>query len=138
MIKKGSKVSFHYTLKVEGELVDTSSGQDPLLYEHGSGQMIPGLEENVEGLKQGDKKNFSVDPEKGYGHIDPQAVQKLPLKAFKDQGVLKAGEVVAGKIGDQPFQAKVIQVDEKEVTLDLNHPLAGKILDFEVQIITVE
>lgn len=138
MITKGSKVSFHYTLKVEGEIVDTSSGQDPLLYEHGSGQMIPGLEENVEGLKQGDQKNFSVDPEKGYGHIDPQAVQKLPLTAFKDQGVLKVGEVVAGKIGDQPFQAKVIQIDEKEVTLDLNHPLAGKILDFEVQIITVE
>ncbi len=138
MIKHGSKVSFHYTLMVEGQVVDSSFGEDPLLYEQGLGQVIPGLEEALEGLKVGDKKAFVVAAEKGYGLHNPEAVEKIPRQAFKDSDLLKVGEIVTGEVGDQPFQATVLDLNEEEVTLDLNHPLAGKELHFEVEIQTVE
>lgn len=138
MIKSGSKVSIHYTLKVEGEVVDSSIGEDPLLYEHGSGQVIPGLEEQLEGLKKGDKKSFVVNPDKGYGPHNPAAVEKVPRDAFKDDNLIKVGEIVTGQVGEQPFQATIVAVDEKEVTLDLNHPLAGKTLHFEIEVAAVE
>ena len=138
MISAGSIVSFHYTLKVEGETVDTSIGGDPLTYEQGKGQMIPGLEEEVAGLAKGDKKSFSVWSEKGYGSHKPEVIQKLPRNAFKDEDILKVGEVVAGEIKGQPFQAKIVEVATEEVTLDFNHPLTGKTLDFEVEIVGIQ
>jgi len=138
MIQKGSKVSIHYTLKVEGEVVDSSVGQDPLNYEHGSGDIIPGLEEQLEGLKRGDKKTFIVSPEKAYGQHNPQAVEKLPRSAFKEAGEIQVGQVVSGQVGDQPFQATIVEANTDEVTLDLNHPLAGKTLNFEVEIMAIE
>lgn len=138
MIKDGSKVSIHYTLTVDGETVDSSDGLDPLQYVQGKGQIIPGLAEELSSLKAGDKKSVVVTPEKAYGQHNPQAIQKVPRDAFKEADKLKAGDVVSGSVQDQPFQAVVITLDEKEVTLDLNHPLAGKTLNFEVEIISIE
>lgn len=137
-IKSGSTVSMNYTLKVDGKVVDSSEGREPLTYVQGSGQIIPGLEEQLEGMKKGDKKQATVSPDKGYGISDPQAVQKVPRTAFQDIDKMKVGDVVSGRVNDQEFQAMITDINDKEVTIDLNHPLAGKTLNFDVEITDVK
>jgi FKBP-type peptidyl-prolyl cis-trans isomerase SlyD len=136
-IKKDSKVKIHYTLTVDGTVVDSSSGKDPLEYVHGSSQIIPGLEEQLVGLKKGDKKKVSVSPDKGYGPHNPQAVQKVPKTNFQEADKLKKGGVVSGEMGGQQFRAIIADISDKEVTLDLNHPLAGKTLHFDVEVVGI-
>ncbi len=138
MIQNGSKVSLHYTLTVEGEVVDSSVGEEPLVYLHGEGDVLEGFEEATLGLKPGDKKTFQVSPEKGYGPHDPGAIEVLPRSAFPDPEDIEVGQVLSGEIGGQPFQATIVNLTDQEVTLDLNHPLAGKVLDFEIQVVSVE
>lgn len=137
MIKEGSKVTLHYTLTVDGEVVDSSQGKDPFSYQHGEHEIVPGLEEELEGLKVGEKKAISVPPEKGYGNANPDAVQKVPKAAFQGGGELAVGEMVLGQAGGHEFQARIIAMDDEEVTLDLNHPMAGKTLEFQVEVVAV-
>lgn len=137
-IKTGSQVSIDYTLTVDKKVVDSSSGKEPLTYTQGSGQIIPGLEEQLEGLKKGDKKHVTVTPDKGYGMSDPNAIQKVPKKAFQEANNMKVGDVVSGKVNDQEFQAVIAAISDKDVTLDLNHPLAGKTLDFDIEVMDVK
>lgn len=138
MIQKGSKVSIHYTLKVEGKIVDSSKERGPLTFTHGQGEIIPGLEEELRGLKVGDKKSAVIPPEKGYGPRFQEAVQKVPGSAFQQKDTLKIGDIVTGQVSGKPFQATIVDISETEVTLDMNHPLAGKELNFDVEIVTVE
>jgi len=137
-IQNGSKVSIHYTLTVEGQTVDTSQGKDPLVYVHGQGQIIPGLEEEIIGLKVGDKKSVTIPPEKAYGEVNPAAVQKVSKAKFKDAENLKIGSIIQGQAGDQEFQAIITEIGDAEITIDMNHPLAGKTLEFEVEVVEVQ
>ncbi|MEK6544416.1 MAG: peptidylprolyl isomerase [Elusimicrobiota bacterium] len=137
VVKQDSTVTMHYTLTVEGKVVDSSSGKEPLTYKQGSKQIIPGLEEALVGLKAHDKKTVVVAPEKGYGTVNPAALQKVPRKSFKDAKGMKVGDVVSGQAGDRPFQAVIAALDKDMVTLDLNHPLAGKTLNFDIEIVDV-
>jgi len=137
VIKKESKVTLNYKLTVDGEVVDSSEGKDPFTYNHGEGEIVPGLEEALEGMKEGEKKSISVPPEKGYGEANPDAMQKVPRAAFQGGGELAVGEMVLGQAGGHEFQAKIVALDDEEVTLDLNHPLAGKTLEFQVEIMAV-
>ena len=81
-IKKDSKVAIHYTLLVEGQVADTSTGRGPLEYTQGAGQIIIGLEEALEGLKAGDKKSVDIEAKKAYGEVNPQAKRRLPKTAI--------------------------------------------------------
>lgn len=137
MIKKDAKVTIHYTLTVEGEVVDSSDGKEPFIYQHGAGEIVPGLEEELEGMKEGDKKSITVTPENGYGLSNPEAVQTVPKTAFQGGGELAVGEMVLGQAGGHEFQARIISMTDEEVTLDLNHPMAGKTLEFQVEIVAV-
>jgi FKBP-type peptidyl-prolyl cis-trans isomerase SlyD len=137
-IQNGSKVSIHYRLIVDDQVVDSSEGKDPLSYEHGAGQIIPGLEKQLEGMDTGDKKKVTVSPEEGYGHHDPAQIQKVPINAFAEPDKLEVGATVKGQAGDQMFSATIVELSKEEVTLDTNHPLAGKELNFEIEIVEVE
>lgn len=138
MIPAGAKVRIHYTLTVGGRLVDSSTDGEPLAYVHGMGQIVPGLEDEVGAMNPGDRKRVSVAPEKGYGPVDPRAFVKVPKKAFEGVQGLEVGIVVRGRRGDQEFQAVVHELSPEELTLDLNHPLAGKVLDFDIEVLEVE
>ena len=138
-IKDGSKVSFDYTLTVEGKVADSSEGRTPLEYTQGQGQIIPGLEKALLGLKAGDKKTVKVSPEEGYGLIDPQALREVPKTSLPAELKLQVGMVLGmqGPSG-RPLPVKVSQIKDDTVVLDLNHPLAGKELNFKVKIVSVE
>ncbi|MBV9079909.1 MAG: peptidylprolyl isomerase [Elusimicrobia bacterium] len=133
----GAEVKIHYTLSVDGKTVDSSRNSAPLSFVCGTGQIIPGLEEQLKGLHVGDKKSVTVPPEKAYGPVRPEAVQKVPMKNFKGGGELKVGSTVTAQRGGRTIQAKVVAVDKKEVTLDLNHPLAGKTLNFDIEVVSI-
>ncbi|MGB2579356.1 FKBP-type peptidyl-prolyl cis-trans isomerase 2 [Elusimicrobium simillimum] len=137
MIKQGSKVKFDYTLKVDGDVKDTSSGRGPLEYEHGAGQIIKGLEKELEGMKVGDSKVVTVAPAEGYGEVNADAKKTVPAEAITNAKDLKIGDIVGAQAGGQTFQAVVSKISDKEIELDFNHPLAGKELHFEVKIVEI-
>jgi FKBP-type peptidyl-prolyl cis-trans isomerase SlyD len=136
MIGNGAKVKIHYRLSVEGRLIDSSEGREPLEYVQGAGQIVAGLESHLARLKPGDKTKVAVPPEQGYGAFNEEAIQKVPKEAFEDSGGLEVGRIIQGKtVEGQEFSATVKSVEGEEITLDLNHPLAGQTLFFEVEIV---
>ena len=138
-IGAGSKVSMQYTLKVDGQVVDSSKGGQPLTYTHGQGQIVPGLEAKLTGRKAGDSFAVIVAPKEGYGEHDPAGLRKVPWAQFGGQRKgLKAGDMVSGQANGRPFQAKIAAVADDGVTLDLNHPLAGKTLEFSIEVVDVK
>lgn len=134
MIKEGSKAKFDYTLTVDGKVADTSAGRGPLEYTHGAGMIIPGLEKELLGMKVGDKKTVTVKPEEGYGPVLQEAIKRVPKEAISNANELKVGDMVGASNGGHTFRAVVKEIGEKEITLDFNHPLAGKELVFDVEI----
>lgn len=133
-ITADSVVSIHYTLRDnDGNILDSSSGRDPLTYIHGRGNLIPGMEEGIEGKSNGDQFDLKVAPEKGYGVINSELIQKVPRTAFGEQKIdagmqfnTQNGQVVTVK-----------EVGLESVTVDANHPLAGVDLNFSVEVVSV-
>lgn len=136
-IQSGAKVTMHYRLTVEGIEVDSSFGGDPLVYTHGNGEIVMGLENQLVGMGRGSKSSISVQPKDGYGEYDAAVVQDIPKTAFENEEGLVQGNLIEGEISGRPFQAIILKVDENSVTLDLNHPLAGKTLEFDVEILDI-
>jgi FKBP-type peptidyl-prolyl cis-trans isomerase SlyD len=133
-ISKNKVAGIHYTLKNnEGEVLDSSEGREPLYYLHGAGNLIIGMEEGLEGKAQGDKFSIKISPEKGYGELDPEMVQKVPRSAFGAQEV-KPGMKFSTNQGGV---VTVTEVGLENVTVDANHPLAGVELNFEVEVMEV-
>jgi FKBP-type peptidyl-prolyl cis-trans isomerase SlyD len=139
MIEDGSRVKIHYRLSVEGRLIDSSEGRDPLEYVQGAGQIVQGLEIHLARLKPGDKTKVAVPPEQAYGDYNEEAVQKIPRDAFEDSDGLEVGRIIQGSTREgQEFSATIKSLEGDEITLDLNHPLAGQTLLFEVEILEAE
>lgn len=138
-IDNGNTVSVHYTGKLEdGQVFDTSTGREPLTFEVGSGQLIPGFDAAVRGKEAGDVVTTTIEPEEGYGPHNPDMIQEMPRERIG--GVeLEVGQVLG--LEDQegrPFQATVAELNEETVKLDFNHFLAGKTLVFDIEIVAVE
>ncbi len=138
MIADGSNVTFHYTLTVDGVVVDSSSGRGPLGYQQGSGQIIPGLERELVGLQVGDHREVVVAPKDGYGAHSEEAVQTLPRSSFDNADELSIGDAISGTFEGDHFRAIVAAIKADTITIDLNHPLAGKTLHFGVEIVSVD
>ncbi|WP_416864813.1 MAG: FKBP-type peptidyl-prolyl cis-trans isomerase [Imperialibacter sp.] len=136
-IGKEKVVSIHYTLKDnEGTTLDSSVGDQPLLYIHGIGNLIPGMEEGLDGKVKGDKVEIKVSPEKGYGVRDGRMIQKMPRSAFGDQKVEVGMQFNAGtKNGQQVVTVTKVEMDG--ITIDGNHALAGVELNFSVEVLDV-
>ncbi|QJW90646.1 peptidylprolyl isomerase [Spirosoma taeanense] len=133
-ITKHKVAAIHYTLRDDaGNVLDSSEGRDPLYYLHGEGNLIPGMEEGLEGKAKGDKANIDVSPEKGYGRRNPQLVEEVPKRAFGGQPI-EVGMQFETNEGDL---ITVTQVGQDTVTVDANHPLADQNLHFDVEVMEV-
>ena len=133
-ITKHKVAGIHYTLKDnEGNVLDSSEGRDPLYYIQGIGNLIPGMEEGLEGKGSGDKLNIRVAPAKGYGELNPQLIQQVPIEAFGGQEV-KPGMRFSTNRGET---VTVTDVGSTTITVDGNHPLAGVELNFHVEVMEV-
>lgn len=129
-------VSMHYTLTNEnGEELDSSNGRDPLKYLHGASNIVPGLERALAGKAAGDNVQVVVQPDDGYGQVNPQMVQTVPRSAFEGAPEIKAGmQFQAQGPQGQVQMITVTDVTGDDVTVDGNHPLAGQVLHFEVSV----
>ena len=131
-------VTIHYTLtNDEGDLLDSSKDQDPLAYLHGSGNIIPGLENALTGRSIGDTFNIEVAPEDGYGVRDNEMVQSVPRSAFEGVDNIEPGMQFQAQSPDGIQLVTVIDLDGDEVILDGNHPMAGFTLHFDVEVINI-
>ena len=137
-IAQDTVVSIHYTLTDDaGETVDTSVGGDPLFYLHGNGNLVPGLENALEGKQAGDKVTVTVAPADGYGEYDKKMVQRVPRRSFKGIAEVKPGMSFQVQSDHGPRSVTVTNVAGDMVTVDGNHPLAGKNLNFAVEVLEV-
>jgi len=122
----------------QGQLIDRSEEGGPLAYIHGNGQLIPGLETALEGRGKGDKVAVDVPPEQGYGERDEEGVQTVARNQFDDSVEIEVGMQFEAQDDDEGHQiVTVAAVDGENITLDTNHPLAGKNLRFKVEILDV-
>ncbi len=135
-VGKGSVVSIDYQLHFgDGEVIDASAPGEPLSYIHGEGHVVPGLEKALDGLSPGDARKVVIAPDEGYGKHDPRGIQKVPRSAFPTDTAPEVGlsMIAQGPDGESvPFIVREVQPEE--VTIDLNHPLAGKTLHFDVTV----
>jgi FKBP-type peptidyl-prolyl cis-trans isomerase SlyD len=131
-------VTFHYSLRGEdNSLIESSEGKEPATYMHGHANIVPGLEQQMDGKQRGDKFSATVPPEAAYGLHDPNAVQRVPTKHLATKGKIVPGLMVAVNTRHGERYARVVKVGHFNVDLDLNHPLAGKTLVFDIEILDV-
>ena len=139
-VEKGTKIKVHYKGTLDdGTEFDNSKNRGATLdFEVGAGLMIKGFDENVVGMGEGEVRTFTLAPEEAYGPIHEEAYRLFPKEAFGDNDI-EVGGVVEGSNGQgQPMLARVANISDDGVLLDLNHPLAGKSLTFEVELIEIE
>jgi FKBP-type peptidyl-prolyl cis-trans isomerase 2 len=131
-------VSLNYTgTLADGTQFDTSVGRDPLEFLVGTGSMIPGFEKAVMGLKAGDKKKFEIKAAEAYGEYDKTAVQEVPKESFPKDMKLEKGTQLGVQTQSGTMPVVIAEVREKTVMVDFNHPLAGKDLTFEIEIMKI-
>ncbi|MFA6449956.1 MAG: peptidylprolyl isomerase [bacterium] len=138
-IEIGKTVSLQYVVKLDdGIVIDQSDAENPLVFTIGDPNIIPGMVEAVVGMKEGEKKSFSVTPENAYGAKDPNFIRELPRNLFPDDMDIKVDDQLAAinKEGQEiPFC--VVETNETMILADFNHPLAGKTLHFDIEIVEV-
>ncbi len=138
--KAGDTVSMHYTGSLtDGTQFDSSQGREPLEFQLGTGQIIPGLDTALTGMEVGDKKTVTVAPEEAYGPRDPQRVQAVPRGQLPDHIPTDPGTQLQMQTPDgQTIPVMVAEANETEVMLDANHPLAGQELTFDVELVDIK
>ena len=138
-VKKGDKVKVEYTGKFkDGSVFDSSQGRSPLCFEAGSGQVVPGFDKNIVGMGLNQEKTFTIQPAEAYGKVRAELVQevprnKLPQKPEPEVGMMLVMRAPTG----QQIPARITKVVDGKVTIDINHPLAGKELTFTVKVVGI-
>src|SRR6056297_1207272 len=138
-VKSGDTVHIHYKGTLDdGTVFDSSEGRDPLKFEVGSGQIIPGLDNAMPGMEVGEKKTVEVPADDAYGQVDPNARQQVPREGIPDDIPLDPGtQLQVQTEGGQVLPVTVLEVTEEAVTLDANHALAGKDLKFDIELVAI-
>ncbi len=130
--------AFHYTLTDDqGQVIDSSKGREPLTYLHGSGQIVPGLERQMEGRQAGDSFTAEVAPEEGYGVHHAELMQEVPKAAFQGVEDIQPGMQFQGRGPQGEINVTVARVEGDTVFIDGNHPLAGQTLHFAIEVTDV-
>ena len=138
-VKSGDKIRVHYHGKLDnGDTFDKSEGRDPLEFEVGTGMVIKGFDEGVTGMAVGEKKTIHIPAAEAYGHQNPEMIIEMPKDRFPEDMELEVGMPLAMSDGQgQQFQVLVKEIKEDVVILDANHPLAGKDLTFDLELVEI-
>lgn len=133
------EVTLHFALKLEnGDVVDSTFDKQPATFKVGDGNLLPGFEQAIYGLKAGDKRSLSISPEQGFGQGNPQNIQVMSRSQFQDMELSEGLLVIFNDAANAELPGVVKAFDDSQVTIDFNHPLAGKALSFDVEIIEVK
>ncbi|MHC1631514.1 MAG: FKBP-type peptidyl-prolyl cis-trans isomerase [Methanotrichaceae archaeon] len=137
--KKGDTVKVHYTGKLEdGTVFDSSAGSAPLEFKISEGLVIPGFDEAMEGMSPGESKTVEITPVKGYGSHHEDLVVEISRDNLPPEVEPEVGQVIQiGQSHDKMLQIQVVETSEEKVVLDANHPLAGKMLTFEIELLEI-
>lgn len=137
--KTGDTVKIHYTGKLDdGTQFDSSAGRDPLEFELGGGQVIPGFDSAVEGMAVGESKSVRIEPEQAYGPRHDQLMQQVPRDQLPDDLTPEVGMALQSQSPDgQVMVLMIAAVDEETITVDANHPLAGQALNFDIELVEI-
>jgi FKBP-type peptidyl-prolyl cis-trans isomerase SlyD len=139
VVKEGSTVSLEYTLTGEdGKLIESNKGKEPLRYVDGREQIIPGLEKALEGLAAGAERKVTVKPEDAYGPVDPNAFREVPKEQVPGDSLKVGATLFAQNAEGETFPVRIHEIKDKTVVMNMNHPLAGKTLVFDVKILDVK
>ena len=140
IVQEKSNVSVHYTGTLEtGEVFDSSRERDPLSFTVGEGQMIPGFEKAVKGMKLNESKKITIAPEEAYGEMKPEMVQTISKEQLPPDLNPSVGQQLASQMPDgQQIVVTVTDVKDNEITIDANHPLAGKTLNFDIEVVKID
>lgn len=138
-VKQGDTIRVHYTGKLnDGTVFDSSTGHDPLEFQVGSGQLIPGFEKAVVGLAVGDRTTAQIPSEEAYGEHSPEGLIEVPRDRLPEEMKMEVGVQLQMQTHDgRPVPVRVVAVNEGGVTVDANHPLAGKDLTFDIEIVAI-
>ena len=138
-VNAGDTVRIHYTGTLnDGTVFDSSDGRDPLEFVVGSGQIIPGLDVALPGMAVGDKKKVTIDPENAYGPVEEGARQAVPRAEIPADIPLELGMQLQVQTPDgHAMPVTVVELTDESVTLDANHPLAGKDLTFDFEVVSI-
>jgi len=138
IVSKDKVVSIEYTLRDDGgEILDSSEGREPLAYLHGNGNIVPGLESQLEGKAKNDSLKVAVAPADGYGEFNAGDIIEVPREQFQDVKDLEVGMQFTASGPEGHRIVTVTKVEDTMVTVDGNHPLAGKTLHFDVKIVDI-
>jgi FKBP-type peptidyl-prolyl cis-trans isomerase 2 len=139
-VKAGDTVHLHYTgTLLDGSTFDSSEGRDPLQFVVGSGQIIPGLDVAIPGMKVGDKKIVKIDADDAYGQTNLEMRQAVPREGIPADIPLEVGTQLQMQTPDgQAMPVTIVEVDEATITLDANHALAGKDLQFDIELMKID
>ncbi len=136
-IETGMSVTLHFSLVLEdGHIIDSNFESEPATFSVGDGNLLPGFESTLIGLVNGDEREFTIPPEQAFGQHNPQNVQAVERGNF-DQEELELGAMFSFQNGDGELPGVIVDVDDNEVMIDFNHPLAGKNIIFQVKIIDI-
>jgi FKBP-type peptidyl-prolyl cis-trans isomerase SlyD len=134
-VREGSQVALEYTLSDEtGKVIESNKGKEPMSYIHGKGQIIPGLEKELSGMKVGEEKKVQVKPEDGYGPVNPEAFQEISKDKLPPEALKVGTMLLAQGAQGQGIPARVHEIKDNTVIMDFNHPMAGKTLSFDIKI----
>ncbi len=138
-IQPGSEVVMNFSITLEdGTVADSTEGEEPLTFVMGDQTLIEGLELALYGLKAGDKQCLKIEPENAYGYHDPANIHAMQLDEFPQDMEIKKGVIIAFAMPDgDEFPGMIVEVGDKQVTVDFNHPIAGHEITFDVEILEV-
>lgn len=133
------QVTLHFAIKLEsGDVVDSTFDKNPATFKVGDGNLLPGFEQALYGLKAGDKRSIAIEPEHGFGQPNPQNVQVMPRGNFEGMELSEGLLIIFNDAANAELPGVVKAFDDAQVTIDFNHPLAGKRLTFDVEIVDVQ
>ncbi|MHC4953069.1 MAG: FKBP-type peptidyl-prolyl cis-trans isomerase [Planctomycetota bacterium] len=136
-VTSGDSITVHYEGRFEdGQVFDSSRDSEPIAFVAGSNELIAGFSNGVIGMKVGDKKTLTIAPAEGYGEHDPERVQTAEMSMLPDD--VKVGDRLRAESGEHSFVVEVAAIEGDQATLDANHPLAGKTLVFDVEVMGIE